>query len=186
MLFCFTARNPGGAVMRAVLITALLSLTCLPAHAQMSDAGFLQSLGGDWSGTGMVLTRIGGTSFNVSCTLRSDASASTVSMNGKCRGLAVFTRAFSANVKASGQRYSGNYIGPSGQPSKLVGSRQGNRLNLNVTWARVVNGDRNATLMIEKVGQDRLRLQTADRDLTSGRSVVTSRIDLQRPSTASR
>ncbi|MBB3916044.1 hypothetical protein [Rhizobium fabae] len=172
--------------MRAVLIAALLSLTCLPARADTSEAGFLQSLGGDWSGAGMVLTRIGGTSLNVSCTLRSDTSASTVSMNGTCRGLAVFTRAFSAIVKAAGQRYTGNYIGPSGQPSKLVGSRQGNRLNLNVTWARVVNGDRNATLVIEKVGQDRLLMQTVDRDLASGRSVVTSRIDLQRPSAASR
>jgi hypothetical protein len=34
--------------------------------------------------------------------------------------------------------------------------------------------------MIEKLGQNGLRLQTVDRDLASGRSVVTSRIDLQR------
>lgn len=168
--------------MRAVLIASLLSLCALPAHAQ--ETGFLKSLAGDWSGTGMVLTKIGGTNFNVSCTLKSDASQSAVSMNGKCRGLAVFVRTFSANVKASGQRYSGNYIGPSGQPSRLIGSRQGDRLNLNVTWARVVNGDRKATLMIEKLGQDRLRLQTVDKDLISGQSVVTSRIDLQRPATA--
>lgn len=170
--------------MRAALIAALLSFSSLPADAQAQESAFLRSLGGDWSGTGMVLTKIGGTNFNVSCTLKSDASQSAVSMNGKCRGLAVFVRSFSANVKASGQRYSGNYIGPSGQPSKLIGSRQGDRLNLDVTWARVVNGDRKATLMIEKVGQDRLRLQTVDKDLLSGRSVVTSRIDLQRPSAA--
>ncbi|PDT27894.1 hypothetical protein CO660_19540 [Rhizobium sp. L9] len=170
--------------MRAVLIATLLSLSCLPSNVKASEAGFLQSLAGDWSGGGMVLTKIGGTNFNVSCTLRSDASASAVSMNGKCRGLAVFTRSFSASVKAAGQRYTGNYIGPSGQPSKLAGSRNGEALNLRVTWARIVNGDRDATLMIEKVGQDRLRLQTVDRDPTSGQSVVTSRIDLQRPSPA--
>jgi len=41
-------------------------------------------------------------------------------------------------------------------------------------------------LRIEMLGQDRLLMQTIDRDLTSGRSVVTSRIDLQRPSAASR
>ncbi|EJC83378.1 hypothetical protein Rleg4DRAFT_6880 [Rhizobium leguminosarum bv. trifolii WSM2297] len=172
--------------MRAALIAALFSLFCLPDAAKASEAGFLRSLAGDWRGTGMVLTKIGGTNFNVSCTLKSDASESAVSMNGTCRGLAVFTRAFSANVKALGQRYVGNYIGPSGQPSKLVGSRQGDALNLRVTWARVINGDRNATLMIEKLGRDRLRLQTVDQDPTSGKSVVTSRIELQRPLAAGR
>ncbi|MBX5038993.1 hypothetical protein HJB51_25210 [Rhizobium lentis] len=170
--------------MRVVLIATLLSLYGLPAGALAQESAFLRSLGGDWSGTGMVLTKIGGMNFNVSCTLRSDASQSALSMNGKCRGLAVFTRTFSADVKASGQHYSGNYIGPSGQSSKLVGRRQGDRLNLNITWARVVNGDRKATLLIEKIGQDRLRLQTVDNDLLSGRSVVTSRIDLQRPAAA--
>ncbi|MBX5160680.1 MULTISPECIES: hypothetical protein [unclassified Rhizobium] len=172
--------------MRAALIAAIFSLSCLPDTAKASETGFLRSLAGDWHGTGMVLTKIGGTNLNVSCSLRSDASESAVSMNGKCRGLAVFTRAFSANVKVLGQRYTGSYIGPSGQPSKLVGSRQGDALNLRVTWARVVNGDRNAILMIEKIGQDRLRLQTVDRDPASGQSVVTSRIDLQRPTSAGR
>lgn len=128
----------------------------------------------------MVLTKIGGKKVNVSCNLKSSASASAVSMNGSCRALAVITRSFSASVKAAGQRYTGNYTGPSGQPSMLVGSRKGDALNFNVTWARVTNGDRSAKLMIEKLGQNGLRLQTVDRDLASGRSVVTSRIDLQR------
>lgn len=171
--------------MRTLLIATLLLLPCLPVAAMASD-GFLQSLAGDWSGTGKVLTRIGGTNLNVTCTLRSDASASTVSMNGKCRGLAVFTKTFSATVKSAGERYTGNYVGPSGLPSKLAGSRKGTALNLRVTWARLVNGDRDAVLMIEKVGQNRLRLQTVDQDPASGQSVVTSRIDLQRPSTAER
>ncbi|QSY96879.1 hypothetical protein J2J97_21585 (plasmid) [Rhizobium bangladeshense] len=172
--------------MRAALIAIMLSLSCLPAKAIASEAGFLQSLAGDWSGTGMVLTKIGGTNLKVSCTLRSDAGASAVSMNGTCRGLAVFTRTFSATVKAAGNGYTGKYVGPSGLPSKLAGSRKGAALNLRVTWARVVNGDRDAILLIEKIGQNRLRLQTVDQNPASGQSVVTSRIDLQRPSLAER
>ncbi|WP_416065326.1 hypothetical protein ACK9YZ_00665 [Rhizobium sp. ZK1] len=166
--------------MRPLLCAALLSLTGLAAGASASEADFLNSLEGDWRGSGMVLAKIGGMKVNVSCNLKSDASATTVAMNGNCRGLAVLTRSFSANVKAAGQRYTGNYTGPSGQPSRLVGSRKGDALNFNVTWARVTNGDRSAIMMIEKVGQNGLRLQTVDRDLASGRSVVTSRIDLQR------
>ncbi|MGM4908217.1 hypothetical protein [Rhizobiales bacterium] len=166
--------------MRPHLIATLLSLSCLSANANAADADFLNSLAGDWDGGGMVLTKIGGKKVNVSCNLKSSASASAVSMNGSCRALAVITRSFSASVKAAGQRYTGNYTGPSGQPSMLVGSRKGDALNFNVTWARVTNGDRSAQLMIEKLGQNGLRLQTVDRDLASGRSVVTSRIDLQR------
>lgn len=175
-----------GDFMRAALIATLLSLSCLPAEATASEAGFLQSLDGDWSGTGMVLTKIGGANLKVSCTLRSDAGASAISMNGTCRGLAVFTRSFSATVNAAGERYTGKYVGPSGLPSKLAGSRKGTALNLRVTWARLVNGDRDAILTIEKVGQNRLRLQTVDKDPASGQPVVTSRIDLQRPSMAER
>ena len=134
----------------------------------------------------MVLTKIGGANLKVSCTLRSDAGASAVSMNGTCRSLAVFTRSFSATVNAAGERYTGKYVGPSGLPSKLAGSRKGAALNLRVTWARLVNGDRDAILTIEKVGQNRLRLQTVDKDPASGQPVVTSRIDLQRPSMAER
>lgn len=166
--------------MRPVLLATLLVLSCLAAEANASEAGFLKALAGDWGGKGMILTKIGGTEINVSCSLRSDASASSFSMNGKCRGLAVVTRAFSANVRVTGQRYSGTYLGPAGQPSRLVGSRQGNAINFDVTWAQVTNGDRKAKMTIEKIGSNRLRLQTVDRDLASGRSVVTSRIDLQR------
>lgn len=166
--------------MRPLLFATLLSITGLAAGANASDADFLNSLAGDWSGSGMVLTRIGGTKVNVSCNLKSDTSATTVAMNGSCRGLAVITRSFTARVKAAGQRYTGNYTGPSGQPSRLVGSRKGDALNFDVTWPRITNGDRSANMMIEKLGQNGLRLQTVDRDLASGRSVVTSRIDLQR------
>lgn len=166
--------------MRLPLFAALLSFTGLAAGANASDAEFLNSLAGDWSGSGMILTRIGGMKVNVSCSLKSDTSPTTVAMNGNCRALAAVTRSFSAKVKAAGQGYTGNYTGPSGRPSKLVGSRKGDALNFAVTWAHVTNGDRSASMMIEKVGQNGLRLQTIDRDPASGRAVVTSRIDLQR------
>ncbi len=166
--------------MRALPCATMLTCLCLAAGAEASDADFLNSLEGNWTGTGMVLTRIGGTRVNVSCNMKSDASATSLDMNGTCRALAVMARSFSASVKAAGPRYLGNYTGPSGQPSKLAGSRKGNALTFDVTWARVTNGDRSGNMMIEKVGQNGLRVQTVDRDLASGRSVVTSRIDLQR------
>lgn len=166
--------------MRILPVAVLISMSSLPSGAVASEADFLKSLAGDWTGNGTVLMKIGGTKVNVSCNLRSDASTSTLSMNGRCRGLVVVTKNFAANVEATGRTYSGTYLGPSGQPSRLAGSRAGNALNLNVTWARVVNGDRNASMKIERLGTKGLRLQTVDRDPASGRTVVTSRIDFTR------
>ncbi len=42
------------------------------------------------------------------------------------------------------------------------------------------DGDRSARLTIEKIGSDGMRLTTVDTDPKTGKSVVTSQIDLQR------
>ena len=163
---------------RSLLVSGALLLAPTLAHA--ADNGFLGSLGGAWKGNGIVLTRIGSSPINVNCNFTIDGGASTLAMDGTCRGLIVVKRTISARLKESGQRYSGTYTGPSGQPSTLSGSRQGNALNLGVRWARVINGDRVADMTLEKIGNNRLRLQTIDKDLETGKPVVTSRVDLSR------
>jgi len=170
-------------VMRTLLAAALLVATAfwsLPASAAESD--FLKTLAGNWSGKGTVLTRIGVRPINVTCNLAMASGASSLSMQGNCRGLLVVRRSISADLTVSDRRYRGTYIGPSGQPSALSGARRGNAINLGVRWARVTNGDRAADMTIERIGSDRLRLQTIDKDPATGRSVVTSRIDLSRQS----
>jgi hypothetical protein len=59
-------------------------------------------------------------------------------------------------------------------PSKLSGTRTGNSIDLAVRWGRKINGDHSAKMTIEKVGGNRLRLRTIDRDLKTGTDVVTS------------
>lgn len=49
-----------------------------------------------------------------------------------------------------------------------------------MTWANEIYGDRAARMTIEKVGADRLRIRTIDKDLSSGRSIVTTELDLRR------
>jgi len=169
--------------MRILLTSALLAATTLwPSLAPAAEGDFLTTLEGNWSGKGTVLTRIGARPISVSCNLESRAGTSTLSMQGKCRGLLVVQRNISADLKTSGSRYSGTYVGPAGQPSALSGSRKGDAINLGVRWARETNGDRTANMTIEKIGTDRLRLQTVDNDPASGKQVVTSRIDLSRQS----
>ncbi|MEB2844249.1 hypothetical protein GAO09_21735 [Rhizobiales bacterium RZME27] len=165
--------------MRVVSLTAVALILCLPAISQAAEADYLRSIAGSWSGKGLVLTKIGGSKVNVSCSLQVGSTPASLSMKGRCRGLLV-SRGFSADVKTSGSRYSGTYVGPAGQSSSLSGSRHGDTVNLAVTWARVVNGDRSAGMTIEKLGTNGLRLRTIDKDVATGRSVATSSIEFTR------
>lgn len=169
---------------RLVIPTMLMALGSaslgLVSETMAAEGDFLKSINGSWSGKGIVMTRIGGKTINVTCNLDFDAGAANLAMGGNCRGLVVVKRSISANIKASGSRYSGTYTGPSGQPSSLSGSRRGNSINLAVRWAREINGDRAATMTIAKLSDNRLRLQTVDKDPKSGKAVVTSSIDLSR------
>lgn len=167
--------------MRRLLSFAALAVTFLaPSLVHAAEGEFLKPFSGDWKGSGMVLTRIGTRPVNVNCGFDIDAGSANLSMKGSCRGLLVVRRSISADLRVSGQRYTGTYVGPSGMPSSLSGARKGNVINLGVQWAKETNGDRSATMTLEKVADNRLRLQTIDKDPATGKSVVTSRIDLSR------
>ena len=43
-----------------------------------------------------------------------------------------------------------------------------------------MNGDRDAEMRVEKIGTNAMRIVTIDKDLPSGKSVVTAQIDLKR------
>lgn len=112
--------------------------------------------------------------------MKSSANADNFAMDGSCRALVVVTRTFTARVKAMGTSYSGTYVGVSGKPSTLQGSRNSNTINLDVTWAAVEYGDKKALMTIQRVGADGLRIQTVDRDPQSGKSIVTTDLKLKR------
>ena len=61
----------------------------------------------------------------------------------------------------------------------------GNAINLAIRWAKEVNGDRIAKMTIEKIGSTGMRLTTVDTDPKTGKSVVTSQINLRRASSPS-
>lgn len=166
--------------MRILPAALLACATLFPVAAMASEADFLKSIDGQWSGGGKVLTKIGGNNVGVSCKMKSSANDSSFAMDGSCRALVVVSRSFTARVKASGTSYSGTYVGVSGKPSSLQGSRNANTINLNVTWASVIYGDNKALLTIEKVGTNGLRIRTVDRDPQSGKSIVTTDLQLKR------
>lgn len=160
-------------------LSILLPLLAAGA-ASAADEAFLKSLAGQWSGTGVVKNPLTAPSVNVTCNFGSQASDTRLSMEGTCRGMLIITRSVGADIAVAGARYTGTYVGPSGRTSSLSGSRNGNAINLAIHWAKPVNGDRNANLTVEKVGDNGMRLTTIDVDPSSGKPVVTSEINLTR------
>ncbi|NNU37785.1 hypothetical protein G9X64_15055 [Rhizobium sophorae] len=157
---------------------AIASMVCVSVGIVHADeSAFLQPLAGSWSGKEV---RINAPTINVTCSFRSDTTASSLALDGRCTSLVVFSRDISADLKATGDSYTGSYVGAGTGTARLGGKREGDAINLGINWARNVNGDRRAQMTIEKVGASGMRLTTIDTDPTTGRSVVTSRIDLRR------
>lgn len=156
------------------------SMLFAASAASADEAAFLNSLDGNWSGKGTVKVRTDSSPINVTCKFDSDATASSLSLDGNCRGLVLVSRAIGADLKANGTKYSGSYIGAGTGTAGLSGSRTGNAINLGIRWAKEVNGDRNARMTVEKVGDNGMKLTTVDVDPKTGESVVTSQINLRR------
>ncbi|ODS57890.1 MAG: hypothetical protein ABS40_03075 [Agrobacterium sp. SCN 61-19] len=158
--------------------TAIVLASGSVAHAD--DPVFLKSIAGSWSGKGTVKVRANSTPINVTCNFTSATTPQSLSLDGRCTSLAIFSRAISANLKANGTRYAGSYVGAGTGTAGLGGQRAGDKINLGITWAKEVNGDRRAQMTIEKIGETGMRLTTVDTDPNTGQSIVTSRIDLRR------
>lgn len=148
--------------------------------ARADDPAFLKSIAGSWSGKGTVKVRANSPSMNVTCSFTSATTPQSLLLDGKCTSLAIFSRAISANLKARGTQYAGSYVGAGTGTAGLGGQRAGDKINLGITWAKEVNGDRRAQMTIEKVGDTGMRLTTVDTDPKTGKSIVTSCIDLRR------
>ena len=160
----------------AMAVSALLAATAL----QASEAAFLEGLAGNWTGKGTVRVRADSSPITVNCKFNSDATASSLSLAGNCRGLVIVSRAIRADLKANGEKYAGSYVGSRSGTAGLSGTRNGNAINLGIRWAREVNGDRKALMTLEKIGENGMKLTTVDVDPKTGKNVVTSQINLSR------
>lgn len=165
-------------ILTGLMVAGGLMAAAGASHA--AEADFLRSLDGNWSGKGTVKVRTNSSPINVSCTFDSDATESSLSLDGKCRGLVLVSRAIGADLKTNGATYTGSYVGAGTGTAGLNGKRSGNAINLGIRWAKEVNGDRAAQLTVEKVGENGMRLTTVDKDPKTGKKVITSQINLRR------
>lgn len=163
---------------RLMIAAGLPLLLSGVAHAD--DTRFLAGFQGKFAGKGMVKISADAPTVNVTCDFNSNATASSLALDGRCRALVLVTRDISANLKVSGAKYSGTYVGSRTGPARLNGKRSGNAINLVINWAKPVNGNNQSQLIVEKRGQDGMRLKVVDFDAKTGKNIVTSQIDLRR------
>jgi hypothetical protein len=168
-------------MMRFLSVCLLAGALIVVASAvQAEESAFLKSLQGKWAGNGTVKMRTNAKPIAVSCRFDSSATDSSFSLDGSCRGLLVISRTIGADLKFNGATYTGSYIGAGTGKAGLIGSRRNDSINLDIRWAKKVNGDRNAQLVLQKVGNNGMKLTTVDLDPISGKPVVTSEINLLR------
>lgn len=153
-------------------------VTCLPASGETPD--YLNSLEGTWQGSGIVKVKTHIPEVPVDCKFVSTATDTSIKLDGLCTALLVIRKAVTAELLVSNDQYSGIYLGARTGPAGLNGSRDGNTIQLKITWADEVNGDRMARMDIAKVDEDIMVLQITDIDPSSGKPVTTSRFNLKR------
>jgi hypothetical protein len=162
------------------ILLAVVAFCTLVSPAAADDADTLASFAGSWSGKGKFRLTTGSSPVTVSCAMDANASPTSLSLDGKCRGMVVVSRKIGVTLKASGGGFSGSYIGSTTGPADLSGALSGGAFDLSIRWAKAVNGDREAQMRVQKVGENGMKLTTTDIDPKTGKQVVTCEIDLSR------
>lgn len=162
-------------------LAAAMALAAAPALAQ-SEADFASRFDGSWSGGGTVRTSATSSDRNVKCTVTGSSTATSVDVNGSCRAAVIVTRKIGASIKldpATG-RYTGTYIGSTIGPARLSGRRNGDRVNLVVTWPKPVNGDTTANMTITNAGNGQFSFVVTDRASPGGPNVTMTRVNFSK------
>lgn len=165
----------------ATRVLSVLLLAIFPNSAAVADEkDFLQTLSGNWRGTGQVRLRPEAQLMHVSCTLDSRSNDAEINMDGTCRAKVVFSRRIGADLQAEGRRYTGSYVGSTRGPARLSGTRSGSTLNLQVRWPEKQSAARVASMQVASLGTGRMRLTTMEAHPQTGQQVVTAQIEFSR------
>jgi hypothetical protein len=161
-------------------LAAAFALAAGAASAQDAESDFLKRFGGSFAGAGGVRTAADSSPWNVKCKINGAPTATSVSLDGSCTAAAVVTRKIGADLKVdSSGAYTGTYTGSKIGPAALSGRRQGDKVVLNVTWPKPVNGDTKAVMTITATG-DGFVFAVDDLNKPGGTSVRMTDIKLAR------
>ncbi len=157
----------------AALIAATM-MVAIPANA--SEAEFLETLEGNWSGGGSIRLKPEDNPITVDCKLSSVAASESLSMDGSCNAMIVMSRAIGADLNVNGTSYSGTYTGAARGTATQAGSRSGETVNLQVAWPE---SGRAATMQLSAAGGS-MRIVTTEAHPDTGEAIVTAQLSFQR------
>lgn len=168
--------------MKPLLVTTLAVLaTAVAGGAFAQGAHYLARYDGGWSGGGSVKVEQLPTAANVNCSVQGTRSGETAfALQGTCRSMLIMSREIGAQLQidpATGA-YTGTYTGSGSGPARLAGVRQGDTLDLKVTWGKVIYDDNKARMLIRNTGDDTFRMQVIEK--IDGSDVIVSDLSFQR------
>lgn len=167
-------------ISRLVLAAGLMAAAS-PAFAQ-SEGDFASRFDGSWSGGGTVKTSADSSDRNVKCSVTGSSTETSVDVKGSCRAAIIISRDIGASIKLDPKtgRYTGTYIGSTIGPARLSGRRNGDRVNLVVTWPKPVNGDTTANMTITNAGNGQFSFVVTDRAAPGGPNVTMTRVNFSK------
>ena len=163
---------------RALLALPLAALALSATPGKETD--FLQSLSGNWQGTGEVRLRPDTSSVSVRCSLNSHTVGSVLNLDGTCRANVILSRHIGIDLRAKGSNYTGSYVGSTRGAASLSGRRNGDTLNLQIKWPDRGSGPRVASMQLASSRPGEMRVITTERHPRTGARIVTASIDFSR------
>ena len=160
----------------AALATMAVGLSV--AHAEQP---FFDRFDGSWRGNGQVQRDIDPAPRSVKCSLTGKRNGpNRMSIAGTCRAAVIFSRKIGADLTfdPKSQRFTGSYTGSATGPATLSGRLRGERLVLEITYAKVVYGDRKAVMTISNPGSRNFSMAVTDK--VDGRDKQTSSLSFSR------
>lgn len=153
------------------------SLLVFGLAATPASANFLDGMSGIWKGSGKAYLK-GLGNVGASCNMKGSGNPKALSMNGRC-GVLFFKIGLGLRLKdAGGGNFTGVYTGSRTGPAALSGTLDGNKLTMNITWGGEVNGDRSATMILQRTGAKSFSQTVFDK--VSGKNRRTSRFTFER------
>lgn len=144
-------------------------------------AAMLVEMDGKWAGRGRVLPNIEQErAFNVKCEFDLSHEERSATIDGECGALFI-KRPVKVVLNFDGTETTGTYDAQLRTGvAQLNGTREGDVIDLEITWNGEVNGDDTATMRIDTSKPNELQLLITDIDPATGKTVETSDITLER------
>jgi hypothetical protein len=145
------------------LALAGIIVACNPQSSLSLDDEntFLNRFGGTWAGTATVVKN--DLSWEISCQMSGQPGHHQIAIQADCRA-SIVQRSYTVNLAYNPGTglYTGIYAGAHVGPAQLAGRRNGDRMNLTLTWPEPVDGDTVAKLFVENRGNGIVRISLID------------------------